>query len=161
MLIVWVYMNSKAIYIGIALMLALGGCISEKEEPEWCLQPGETLPDFEVVTLNGERIGSADSYLATLEIVFFNTTCVDCQRELPGIQRQYMENLKLPESERNIFICISREEGASEVARYWQENGLTMPVSAQDDRSVYSLFASRGIPRIFKAKNGKIIESIE
>ncbi|MDE5794685.1 MAG: redoxin domain-containing protein [Muribaculaceae bacterium] len=141
------------------LLMLMAGCVGEKEEPEWYLQPGDTLPQFEVTTIEGEKVGSADSYKAELVIIFFNTTCPDCQRELPILQRQYEDNLSLPESERSQYICISREEGSADVEQYWSENHLTLPVSAQNDRNIYSKFASIGIPRIFYAKDGFITKS--
>ncbi len=150
--------NFKLIVLACLLML-MGGCVGEKEEPEWFLQPGDALPEFEVVTIDGQKVSSADSYDATLIIVFFNTTCPDCQRELPLLQKQYEENQSLPEAEQSIYICISREEGALDVERYWTENNLTLPVSAQNDRNIYSKFASIGIPRIFYAKDGVITKS--
>lgn len=141
------------------VMVCVAGCVGEKEEPEWSLQPGDPLPSFEVTTIDGVNVKSSDSYSAQLIIVFFNTTCPDCRRELPILQQQYVENLKLPESEQSIYICISREEGAADVERYWTENSLTLPVSPQPDRNIYSLFASVGIPRIFFAKDGVITNS--
>ena len=141
------------------LVMLMAGCVGEKEEPEWYLQPGDALPQFEVTTIEGEKVGSAESYKTELIIVFFNTTCPDCQRELPILQRQYEDNLSLPESERSQYICISREEGAADIEQYWSENHLTLPVSAQNDRNIYSKFASIGIPRIFYAKDGVITKS--
>lgn len=143
----------------IFMIVCLTGCIGEKEEPEWYLHPGDALPQFEVTTIDGKKVGFDDSYKAELIIVFFNTTCPDCRRELPIIQERYEENLKLPESEQSIYICISREEGAADVERYWSENNLTIPISAQTDRRIYSMFASIGIPRIFYAKDGIILRS--
>ncbi|MDE7345727.1 MAG: redoxin domain-containing protein [Muribaculaceae bacterium] len=144
----------------IALTFCLTCCIGEKEEPEWYLYPGDALPQFEVTTVDGKKIGSADSYSAELIIIFFNTTCSDCRKELPLLQRQYEENQKLPKAERSVYICISREEGAADVEKYWTENHLTLPVSAQTDRRIYSMFASIGIPRIFYAKDGLITDSL-
>lgn len=142
-----------------SLILCLTSCVTEKDEPEWVIQPGDKLPLFEVTTIDGNVVGSADSYTSELVIVFFNTTCPDCQRELPILQKQYDENLRLPEDERSQYICISREEGAEDVVKYWTENHLSLPVSAQEDRNIYSKFASVGIPRIFYAKDGIIIKS--
>ena len=142
-----------------AILMLMAGCVGEKEEPEWYLHPGDALPHFEVVTLNGQEVSSSTSYDSTLIIVFFNTTCPDCQRELPILQKQYEDNLRLPEEDRSQYICISREEGAADVEQYWIENHLTIPVSAQNDRYIYSKFASIGIPRIFYAKDGLIIKS--
>lgn len=143
----------------LTLLVVVSGCVTEKNEPEWYLKTGDALPEFTVTTIDGQRISSADSYEAGMVIVFFNTTCRDCQRDLPEIQKQYEANLELPEPERDIYICIAREEGADDIERYWTENHLTLPVSPQPDRTVYSLFASIGIPRIFYAKDGRILRS--
>ncbi|MDE7408533.1 MAG: TlpA family protein disulfide reductase [Muribaculaceae bacterium] len=144
----------------IALIVCLTGCIGEKDEPEWYLHPGDALPQFEVTTIDGRTVSSDDSYNSPMVIIFFNTTCPDCRKELPFLQKEYEENLKLPEAEKSIYICISREEGAADVERYWTENNLTLPVSAQADRRIYSMFASIGIPRIFFARDGIITNSL-
>lgn len=141
------------------ILLLMSACVTEKDEPEWALQQGDKLPQFEVTTIDGEKISSADSYSAELVIVLFNTTCSDCRRELPIIQKQYEENLMLPDGDRLRYICIAREEGAADIEQYWKENHLSLPVSPQPDRSIYSKFASIGIPRIFHAKNGIITKS--
>ncbi len=58
------------------------------------------------------------------------------------------------------FVCISREEGEASVKAYWEENGFTMPYSAQTDRSVYNLFASSGIPRRYEADENLVITHV-
>ena len=65
----------------------------------------------------------------------------------------------LPESNRDIYICIAREEGEADIVAYWEANHLTLPVSPQPDRRIYSLFASVGIPRVFYARDGKILRA--
>lgn len=144
-----------------AALLLPAACVTDKEEPIWSLATGDPLPEFEVTTLSGMTVSSADSYRSELVIVFFNTTCPDCRKELPLLQQQYEANLTLPEAEQKLYICISREEGQADVERYWKENSLTIPVSAQADRHVYSLFASSGIPRIFQARDGLILKSTD
>ena len=77
-------------------------------------------------------------------ITFFNTSCADCRRELPEVQRAY-EAL----GDRAEFVCIAREEDAETIGAYWNAAGFTMPYSPQRDRTVYAKFASSGIPRIY------------
>lgn len=141
------------------LLLIFEGCVKDKEIEEWSLRPGDKLPDFCVTTIDGREITSADANGRDLVIVFFNTDCADCRQELPLIQQQYEVDRQLPEAERSRYICISREEGEESVRAYWQEHNLTLPVSAQSDRRVYSLFASILIPRIYVARDGKIISA--
>lgn len=137
------------------VMVALTGCINEREEPVWSLQVGDRLPEFEVVLNNGDQVTTESLRDSESVIVFFNTSCGDCRRELPEIQKLYDECLLQNRSVR--FICISREEGAASVAKFWDENHLTMPYSAQPDRRIYNLFASSGIPRIYEADKDLMI----
>lgn len=137
------------------VMVALTGCINEREEPVWSLQVGDRLPEFEVVLNNGDQVTTESLRDSESVIVFFNTSCGDCRRELPEIQKLYDECLLQNRLVR--FICISREEGAASVAKFWDENHLTMPYSAQPDRRIYNLFASSGIPRIYEADKDLMI----
>ena len=157
------HLISKALGIILAALILplLSACIHEKEEPVWSLSAGDRLPSFTVETLDGEIVTSADSYVSSLVIIFFNTSCRDCREELPRLQKEYEANLMLPEPQQSRYICISREEGAADVAAYWTEEGLTMPVAPQTDSKVYSLFASSGIPRVFSARDGVLTSARE
>lgn len=57
-------------------------------------------------------------------------------------------------------MCISRAQSGNDVAAYWQAQGLDMPYSAQTDRSVYALFATAGIPRVYVSDNNGIVRAI-
>ena len=88
-------------------------------------------------------------------IMFFHTGCPDCQAELPVVQQIHEEfGLQIA------ICCISREEGPETVRTYWLENGLTLPYSAQEDRSVYSLFAGMGVPRVYVSGRDRVIYSV-
>ncbi len=140
----------------ILIVFATVACVNDKEEPVWSLQPGNRLPDFEVVMSDGRRITTESLKGKHSVIVFFNTSCSDCRRELPEIQKYYWQCLI--QSEKQVeFLCISREEDEASVEAYWKENGFTMPFSAQNNRDVFNLFASSGIPRLYEADENLII----
>ncbi len=131
-------------YLFFILVLVLTGCIREQREDSYAIQPGDRLPDFQVQMADGSYLSSASLIGSPCVIVFFHTTCVDCQKTLPVIQqafRQYGETVR--------FVAISRAQAASEISSWWTENGITLPFSAQEDRSVYQLFASSRIPRVY------------
>jgi thiol-disulfide isomerase/thioredoxin len=88
-------------------------------------------------------------------IMFFTTSCPDCRQTLPLIQTLYDEYA----SKEVRFVLISRQEGRESIERYWRENGLTLPYSAQNDRVVYELFAQTRVPRVYICKDG-IIKAI-
>lgn len=58
------------------------------------------------------------------------------------------------------MVCISREESSAEIVRYWDENHLTLPYSAQENRTVYYQFAKSGIPRVYVIDKELVIRSV-
>ena len=132
------------------LCLLLTGCgsINEGNNVTERVNVGDRVPSFSVeMVKDGERIMFSTSHLTgETVIVFFNTTCPDCQRDLPKLNQYY---LKHKSDEGFQMVAISREEGEDTVATYWKDNGLQIPYSAQNDRRIYELFASSIIPRIY------------
>lgn len=140
------------------VMVAFTGCVNEREEPVWSLQVGDRLPEFEITLNNGDMVTTESLRGSESVIVFFNTSCIDCRRELPELQKLYDEFLM--QNRPVCFMCISREEGAAAVAKFWDENHFTMPYSAQTDRRIYNLFASSGIPRLYEVDKDLVIKRV-
>ena len=131
------------------LYLLLTGCSSiEDDETKERVAVGDRVPLFSVeMVKDGERSTFSTAQLTgETVIVFFNTTCPDCQRDLPKLNQYYLKH-KVDEGFR--MVAISREEGEEDVAAYWKDNGLQIPYSAQNDRRIYELFASSIIPRVY------------
>lgn len=155
-------MRGSGIVSGILLLLLtvlFAGCVRQDDEPNAGVGVGEPLPAFSV-TLNDGRIVTNKTLLGhTAVIEFFNTGCGDCRGQLPRLQAFYRTVQDNPEYE---VIAIAREEDAASIAAYWQQNGFTVPWSAQTDRAVYNLFATVGIPRVYVADpNGIIVQVYE
>ncbi len=122
-------------------------CIHENEDDVYVdLKPGDTVPDFSVMMNNGELFSTSSLKGKVSVIVFFHTECPDCRMELPIIQKLY-DRFSGEEFVR--IGCISREEGPLTIETFWQENALSIPYSAQTDRTVYSLFSTERIPRVY------------
>lgn len=124
-------------------VLAIAGCVGDPE-PESRVSVGDPVPVFEVTLNDGSTFGRTQMAGKTTRLVFFNTDCADCRRELPLLQRE--ADAAGPATQ---YVCIAREEDAETIAAYWADNALTMPWSPQPDRRVYSLFATSGIPRVY------------
>ena len=121
----------KTVLILAVLVLAVSACIRDKIPEGAELGPGDRLPEFSVILDDGSVVSTGDLSGKVSVIVFFHTGCPDCQAELPVIQRIHDEF-----SPEAAVLCISREEDAADIAEYWAENGLTLPYSAQKDRTV-------------------------
>ena len=109
---------------------------------------GDRLPSFSVEVIDGVDRYTFSSEVLTgpTVIVFFNTSCSDCQRELPVLNDYYLQHSSAPGFQ---MVAIAREETEESIRAYWEVNNLSIPYSPQSDRSVYNLFATMTIPRVY------------
>ena len=129
---------------------------SNDETDSHDLTIGNTLPSFTASFTDGTTIHTQDLTGHCSVIVFFSVRCLDCQHELPEIQRLWdaIDHTETP------ILLISRAESSEIIEPYWQKAGLTMHYSAQPDRSLYALFATSRIPRIYISDSKGIIRYI-
>ena len=144
----------KRLWFILACVL-LSSCIKERGHGS-DLNVGDVLPEFEVVMSDGSLINDAILKETVSVIMFFHTSCPDCQQALPRMQQLYDEYA----SKGVLFALVSREEGSGEIEAYFEQKGLKMPYSAQNDRDVYEKFAQTRIPRIYINEKGGIIRYI-
>lgn len=156
----FVAMKSRGLTIltvAAVLWMLLSGCIKDDLPEEHSLQPGDRVPAFSVTMSDGSTFRSSELAGKHGMIVFFNTECADCRRELPKIQQSYDRVKDNPDYK---VVCIAREEGEAQIAAYWRENGLTLPYSPQSDRAVYNLFATVSIPRVYLTNPDLVIDAV-
>ena len=135
--------------------LCSSGCIKDKVEGVE-LKVGERLPKFSVVMSDGSQV-SDESLLGSVScVMFFHTSCPDCQRTLPVVQQVYDEYAQ----NGVLFVLISREQTSRSVRAFWAQEKLDMPFSAQSDRTVYNKFAQSRIPRVYICDKDGIIRYI-
>lgn len=144
-----------AFFICVCLAALAAGCVKDEEQPEFSLGVGDRVPAFSVTLNDGSVWSSTELRGRGAVLVFFNTSCKDCQRELPLVQAAYEASRE--QADAPDFMCIAREEDAGSIRAWWTEHGLTMPWSAQPDRAVYSLFATGGIPRVYVISPYRVI----
>ena len=147
-------MNKGILYI-LTLTLALTSCIKENKTGK-DLVTGEVIPDFTVTMNDGTVVTGASLREVPSCIMFFHSSCPDCRQALPVMQDIYDRYV----SEGVRFALISREEEEASISAFWEENGFTMPYSAQSTREVYNLFAQTRVPRIYVCAKGGVIRNI-
>ena len=150
-----VYMKRRLLLISLCMLSILTACIKEKQIGA-DLKIGDILPDFEVVMNDGSVVTDEILKEKVSVVMFFHTTCPDCQQALPRMQQIYDEYA----SKGVLFALISREQDAAEIDSYFKENRLNMPFSGQNDRKVYEKFAKTRIPRIYINEKGGTIRYI-
>ena len=145
----------KRIFSIIVLAAVMVSCIKEKQTGA-DLKVGDRLPDFEVVMNDGTVVTDEILSESVSVIMFFHTSCPDCQQVLPQMQLVYDEYA----SKGVEFALISREESGAGIESFWKEKGLEMPYSAQKDRKIYEKFAATRIPRVYVNEKGGIIRYV-
>lgn len=141
----------------VLLSLLFSSCVKDKDqdgEIENYIEIGDKLPDFTVKNDVEEELNTEQLKGHVTLLVFFMTTCPDCERELPkieGIWEQLHENTDFK------LVTISRAETASAVNKYWEKNAFKMPFYLDPTREVFSLFANSTIPRIYLVNRENIV----
>lgn len=120
------------------------------------LQVGDALPSFVVTMSDGTSVATSDLMGHPSVIVFFSTSCPDCQKELPEVQCLWdaTDRAEVP------ILLIARAQTQADIEHYWKSEGFTMAYSSQSDRSVYHLFATSRIPRIYISDRKGVIRYI-
>ena len=151
----------KTVYFILGLSIAMfQSCITENDETftvEEYVKPGNTLPDFHVIMNDGTSLSTSDLKGKVSVLMFFTTECSDCRKTLPVVQNVY--NVCFKDSTIR-FVCISREQSALSLQTYWDEHNLNLPYSAQEDRIIYEMFATSGVPRIYISDSALIVRTI-
>lgn len=142
--------------IAVFLICMFISCINDDEIVERECAVGDRLPDFLVTMNDGSSVSSSTMRESVSLILFFHTSCHDCQQVLPIIQQIYDEYASADIQ----FALISREEEATSVASYWEIHNFSMPYSAQSSRTIYELFATSRIPRVYISDRVGIIRYI-
>lgn len=139
----------------LAASLVFCSCIKERQTGA-DIGVGDVIPDFEVTMSDGSVVTGHELRQGPSCVVFFHTSCPDCQKVLPVVQELYDKYAH----EGLAFALISREDGEAEISAYWAQGGFSMPYSAQEGREIYSLFARTGVPRIYICEKGGLIKAI-
>ncbi|WP_299230552.1 TlpA disulfide reductase family protein [uncultured Bacteroides sp.] len=146
-------------FILVLVLSFLASCIKDNvpDSGEDKVKTGDVLPDFAVEMNDGNVISTEDVKGKVSVITFFHTLCPDCQAELPVLQNVYEE---YSDDDRVMIFAISREENDVDVSEYWEENDITIPYSAQEDRTVYEMFSTFGIPKIYISDREMVVRYI-
>ncbi len=153
----FIFAAMKSCLYVLIMSLLLVGCVidSQEETPSTeessIIRVGDQLPAFSVEVVDGDsmRTFSSQQLTGPTVIVFFHTACSDCSRELPELNDYYLRHRNDPGFQ---MVAIAREETRESISAFWQQQGMAIPYSPQSDRSIYSLFATLYIPRVYFCK---------
>lgn len=128
-------------------LLFMCSCIKDDvDEVENYVTVGMEVPVFTVDDGEGSVFSSEMFKGKQTLLVFFNTVCGDCAREIPKAEAVWQA---LKEDADYSVVAIGRKENKESMAAYWKDMDLTMPKYQDPDRSVFDMFANSTIPRFY------------
>ena len=128
---------------------------AEKNDGSTYTKVGQSVPEFELTTLDGQVVKSSDLKGKVTVINFFATWCGPCRQELPHLKTEVWDRFK--EDGRFALLVVGREHTRKELADFKKQERFEMPLAPDPGRRIYGRFAEKWIPRNYVIdSNGKI-----
>lgn len=141
-------MNRRWLLIGALLLLlfSLAACSGSVEDsaaaiPEG-IDNGQRAIDFELKTLDGEKMSLSDFEGNAVLINFWATWCPPCRAEIPGIEDAY----KAHQDEGFVVLGVNVGEPGAAVEPFVADMGITYPVLLDETTEVSRSYRAVGLP---------------
>jgi peroxiredoxin len=141
--------------VQLAVLCVFVGCPKDESQlPEATLTPeetvlvgvGDTAPNFELTTLEGEIFNLEAQRGKVVLVNFFATWCPPCREELPHLEKEIWQRF---DSDRFSLIVVGREEDDEVIGPFVESNGYSLPFAGDPKKKAYDRYATRFIPRNF------------
>jgi peroxiredoxin len=117
---------------------------------------GDKAPVFTCKTIDGKTIDIGKLSGKVIMINFFATWCPGCNLELPELEKVIWK--KYRDNPGFVLLVIGREHTEKELLDFAAGKNLDLPFAPDPKREIYSMYASKFIPRnIVIDKDGRII----
>jgi peroxiredoxin len=125
-------------------------------EASTILKVGANVPEFSINTLDGRILKISELRGKTVFLNFFTLSCPMCMKELPLFEKEIWQKYKA--NQNIVILIVGREESIEKLKAFYEKNQFTFPMAFDAEREVYSLFASKYVPRnIIIDKEGKLV----
>lgn len=137
---------------GVVLYLTHIAWFWEIKQPDLANKPGtlttlgQIAPDFEMTTIDNNRMKLSDLRGKVVVLNFFATWCGPCMKELPYLETDVWQVFK---DKPFVMVAIGREETEASLKSFREKHGFTFPMAADPNSTIYGLYAENGIPRTY------------
>jgi thiol-disulfide isomerase/thioredoxin len=112
----------------------------------WSVEVGEPMPEFGIKTLSGEVVSRTTLSGKPVLIVFWNTWCPSCKKELPEINQ--LAKTFAPRGLAVLAVNTGLNDSESKARAYWKKNGFLYHAGFDRYFDVGQSFGVRGVPTV-------------
>ncbi len=116
---------------------------------------GGRMPDFSMRSFDGQTVTRSSFQGRPLLIVFWNTWCPVCLRELPEISR--LDRRFGPAGLSVLAVNTALNDSEEKARAYWKGYGYRFPAGFDGRFEMGQAFRVRGVPTVFLVDAGGII----
>lgn len=106
---------------------------------------GDPAPEFELRTLSGDTLSSADLKGHPVVINFWASWCLPCREEAPLLEQAWRRY----RDEGVVFVGVNINDAESDAKAFVEEFNITYPVVRDLDQELTRSFGVRGLPETF------------
>ncbi|MFD1031219.1 peroxiredoxin family protein [Metaplanococcus flavidus] len=110
------------------------------------LAKGETAPDFELTTLDGQTARLSDYKGKKVILNFWATWCPPCRAEMPDMQEYYEEQAEKENVEILAVNLTTEDRGMDKINAFTEEFSLTFPIPMDTEGEIGELYQAAAIP---------------
>ncbi len=113
-------------------------------------------PDFELKTLDGERVRLQDLRGKPVLLSFFASWCGPCRKELPSVVKLHEEF-----KDKGLQVLGVNDEGKGTARHFAEKAGLTFAILDDSNEKAHRLYGVRAIPTAFLIDgDGKVVRHL-
>lgn len=114
--------------------------------------------DFELGTLDGEKIALSELGDQTVFLNFWATWCPPCVEEMPSLRRLHAKLKDHPDFE---FLAVSTDEAWADVRRFFEREGAaSFPVLLDAEGRVARKYGTEKFPETYVIQDGELVGHI-
>jgi thiol-disulfide isomerase/thioredoxin len=121
-------------------------CQALVASPGWCVEVGEPMPDFGIKTLTGEVISRTSLAGKPLMLLFWNTWCPNCKKELP--QANLLAGKYANKGLKVLAVNTGLNDSENKAKAYWKKSGYSFPSAFDRYFDMGESFGIQGVPTV-------------
>lgn len=111
------------------------------------VEVGEPIPEFLLETFDGKDVSRSALAGSPVLLVFWNTWCDECKRDLPRINRMFKEYG--PKGLVVLAINTGLNDSEKKARVYWKHYGYGFPTGYDSSFEIRKAFRVPGVPAVY------------